>query len=127
MATRNGVGEINELVKLLDEYQLEVPNSFKKVWEFNTLEEADAFVKQVTEKGRVLDGHDYKTQLKDENGDKIKDKFKPILNSRGKIEIGYCPVGEMVVKCVEQAARMMQSPVHITGAYLTGMSWGDCH
>ncbi|URC22341.1 DNA polymerase [Serratia phage vB_SmaM-ChuuTotoro] len=110
-----------------DEYQLQVPNHFKKVWEFDTLEQADAFVAQMTEKKRVLDGHEYKKQCKDENGDKIKDKFEPILNARGKIEIGYCPVGEMVVKCVEQAARLMKSPVHITGAYLTGMNWGDCH
>ncbi|URC22860.1 DNA polymerase [Serratia phage vB_SmaM-Kashira] len=110
-----------------DEYQLQVPNSFKKVWEFDTLEQADAFVADMTSKKRVLDGHDYKKQCKDENGDKIKGKFDPILNARGKIEIGYCPVGEMVVKCVEQAARLMKSPVHITGAYLTGMNWGDCH
>lgn len=127
MAACNGAGEINDLVELLDEYQLQVPNHFKKVWEFDTLEQADAFVAQMTEKKRVLDGHEYKKQCKDENGDKIKDKFEPILNARGKIEIVYCPVGEMVVKCVEQAARLMKSPVHITGAYLTGMNWATCH
>lgn len=110
-----------------DEYQLEVPFSFKKVWEFNTIAEADAFVAQMESKGRVIDGHDYKKPKVDANGDKIKGEFDPILNANGKIQIIYCPVGEMVVKCVEQAAKMMKSPVHITGAYLTGMNWGDCH
>lgn len=127
MATRNGVGEINDLAKLLDEYQLQVPLKYLKKWEFDTLEEADAFVKEWEAKGRVFDGHEYKEAVKDEEGNKIKGQFTPILNENGKIQIQYCPVGEMVVKCVEKAARMMGSPVHITGAYLTGKSWADCH
>lgn len=110
-----------------DEYQLEVPNHFKKVWEFDTLEAADAFVAKCEADGLILDGHDYKDQVKDEEGNKVKGKFTPILNANGKIEIGYCPVGEMVVRCVEKAAQMMSSPVHITGAYLTGQNWADCH
>jgi hypothetical protein len=110
-----------------DEYQLEVPNHFKKVWKFRTLEEADAFVKECEAKKMVLDGHEYKKPVKDENGDKIKGQFKPILNADGLIEIGYCPVGEMVVRCVEKAAQMMNSPVFITGAYLCGSNWSDCH
>lgn len=127
MATRNGVGEINDLVKLLDEYQLQVPLKYLKKWEFDTLEEADAFVKEWEAKGRVFDGHEYKEAVKDEEGNKIKGQFTPILNENGKIQIQYCPVGEMVVKCVEKAARIMGSPVHITGAYLTGRNWSECH
>lgn len=121
------MGESNDLVKLLDEYQLQVPKKYLKKWEFDTLEEADAFVKACEEKGRVLDGHAYKDPVKDENGDKIKGQFTPVLNENGKIQIQYCPVGEMVVKCVEKAAKMMGSPVHITGAYLTGNNWAECH
>lgn len=114
-----------------DEYQLEVPHKFKKVWEFDTIEQADAFCKEAEAKKMVLDGHDYKKVIKDEKGEPVlvdgKKTYKPILNKNGKIEVIYCPVGEMVVRCVEQAAKMMKSPVHITGAYLTGMNWGDCH
>lgn len=127
MATRNGVGESNDLVKLLDEYQLQVPKKYLKKWEFSTLEEADAFVADCKTKGIVLDGHDYKEALKDLEGNKIKGKFTPILNENGKIQIQYCPVGAMVVSCVEKAARMMGSPVLITGAYLTGNNWAQCH
>lgn len=127
MATRNGVGEINDLVKLLDEYQLQVPNKYLKKWEFDTWQDAEAFVKEGETKGRVFDGHEYKKAVLDENGDKIKGQFTPVLNENGKVQIQYCPVGEMVVKCVEKAARIMGSPVHITGAYLTGRSWADCH
>lgn len=127
MATRNGVGERNDLVKLLDEYQLQVPKKYLQKWEFDTLEEADAFAAACAAKGRVLDGHPYKEPLKDLEGNKIKGQFTPVLNENGKIQIQYCPVGEMVVKCVEKAAKMMGSPVHITGAYLTGSNWAECH
>lgn len=118
---------VRRVIYYHDEYQLEVPNHFKKVWTFDTLEQADAFVAECKAKKMVLDGHEYKKQLKDADGNKIKDQYKPILNSEGKIEIGYCPVGEMVVRCVEKAAQMMNSPVWITGAYLTGQNWSDCH
>lgn len=124
MATRNGVGERNDLVKLLDEYQLQVPKKYKKTWEFSSLEEADKFVEECKAKKMVLDGHDYKEEIKDDAGNVT---VQPILNSNGKIEIGYCPVGEMVVRCIEQAAKMMRSPVFITGAYLTGANWAECH
>ena len=132
MATRNGVGESNDLVKLLDEYQLQVPLKYRKEWRFDTLEAATAFVDEMESKGRVLDGHDWRKVVKDENGDKMKDEngntvYEGIFGDDGKILIQYCPVGEMVVKCVEKAARMMGSPVHITGAYLTGYNWADCH
>lgn len=132
MVTRNGVGEINDLVKLLDEYQIEVPEKYKKKFYFDTLEEADAFVKEFKSQGKHLDGHKYFKIRKDENkedvldgnGDPIRD---PVLNDDGKIEIIYCPVGELVVKCIEKAAKMQGSPVHITGEYLTGYNWADCH
>ena len=127
MATRNGVGEHNDLVKLLDEYQLQVPKKYLQRWEFNTIEEADAFAADCEAKGRVLDGHPYKEPLKDMEGNKIKGQYVPVLNENGKLQIQYCPVGEMVVKCVEKAAKMMGSPVHITGAYLTGKNWAECH
>lgn len=116
MATRQGVGESNDLVKLLDEYQLEVPHSFKKTWTFTEEEKAKAFVEECLKKRMVLDGHCVK-----------EGKFKCDPDENGVFTITYCPVGEMVVRCVEQAAKMMKSPVHITGEYLCGANWGECH
>ena len=110
-----------------DEYQLEVPEHFRKTWEFDTIEQADAFKAECEAKGMKLDGHPYKEAKKDADGNKIKGEFVPVLNENGKLQIRYCPVGEMVVRCVEQAAKMMQSPVFITGEYLTGRNWAECH
>lgn len=119
-------------LNFLDEYQLQVPKKYLKKWEFDSWEDAEVFVLKEQAKGRVFDGHPYKKAVKDDNGNEIKDEngdliYKPVLNANGKVQIQYCPVGEMVVKCVEKAARMMGSPVHITGAYLTGANWAQCH
>lgn len=116
MATRKGVGRINEPVKLLDEYQLEVPDSFKQSWTFNSEADAKAFVEACLAKKMIMDGHCVK-----------EGKFKCDPDDNGVYTIVYCPVGEMVVRCVEKAAQLMKSPVHITGEYLTGLNWGDCH
>ena len=99
-----------------DEYQLEVPHSFKKQWTFTKEAEAKAFVEACLSKKMVLDGHCVK-----------EGKFKCDPDENGVYTITYCPVGEMVVRCVEKAAQLMKSPVHITGEYLCGMTWGDCH
>lgn len=124
--------DVRRLIYYHDEYQLQVPKKYLKKWEFDTLEEATAFVKEWEAKGRVFDGHEWRKAVKDENGDKVKDAegntvYEGIFGEDGKIHIQYCPVGEMVVRCVEKAARIMGSPVHITGAYLTGANWAQCH
>lgn len=107
---------VRRIIYYHDEYQLEVPHKFKKVWRFTDEAKAKAFVEQCLAKGLVLDGHCVK-----------EGKFKCDPDEDGVYNIIHCPVGQMVVKCVEQAAKMMKSPVHITGEYLTGTSWGDCH
>lgn len=107
---------VRRIIYYHDEYQLEVPHKFKKEWKFNDEATAKAFVEQCLAKGLVLDGHCVK-----------EGKFKCDPDENGVYTIIHCPVGQMVVKCVEQAAKMMKSPVHITGEYLTGTSWGDCH
>lgn len=103
-----------------DEYQLQVPKHFMKKWEFDVLDEAEAFAKSLKDQGRHIDGH--KRFTKEDDG-----SITEIRNENGKFEVIYCPVGEMVVKCVEKAAQMMGSPVHITGDYLTGTNWATCH
>ncbi len=132
MATRNGVGESNELVKLQDEYQLQVPNKYREFYYFDTIEEADNFKNECDKKGKILDDHKYKKEVKDKDGNVIKDSngdkfYEPITNQDGKLVLIYCPVGEMVVRSIEKAAKMMGSPVFITGGYLTGQSWAECH
>lgn len=116
----------------MDEYQLQVPLSFRKFYYFDTIEELDAFKAEQEAKGVIFDGHKYKKERRDENGEKMVDKdgnqlYDPILNEDGKLTLMYCPVGEMVVKCFWQASKMLGVPFQITGEYLTGRSWGECH
>lgn len=107
---------VRRIIYYHDEYQLEVPHKFKKTWTFDNEADAKKFVEACLAKKMILDGHCVK-----------EGKFKCDPDENGIYTIMYCPVGEMVVRCVEQAARMMKSPVHITGEYLTGMNWGACH
>lgn len=46
MVTRNGVGRINDSVKLVDEAQYEVKHGLVKYKKFNTEEDADKFQKE---------------------------------------------------------------------------------
>lgn len=117
MATRNGVGGSNEPVKPLDEIQCQVPESFKDVKVFNSVEEAQAYCEHAVKvKKYVFDGHYFK-------GGKV--TAEPDEN--GKVTIIRCPVGELLVRCVEKAAKLMEIPVFITGEYLCGYSWADSH
>lgn len=107
---------VRRIIYYHDEYQLEVPERFKKVWKFSDEEEARKFVESCLAKKMVLDGHCVK-----------EGKFKCDPDENGIYHITYCPVGEMVVRCIERSAKMMNSPVFITGEYLTGYSWAECH
>lgn len=124
--------DVRRIIYYHDEYQLQVPNKYRKTWYFDTIEETEAFLKKGKAEGRHFDGHKYKKAVLDAEGKEVKDAageviYEPILSENGKIKVMYCPVGEMVVKCVEKAAQMMNSPVHITGDYLTGQNWAQCH
>lgn len=125
-------GSLTTYPKAMDEYQLQVPLSFRKFYYFDTIEELEAFKAEQEAKGVIFDGHKYKKERRDENGEKMVDKdgnqlYDPILNEDGKLTLMYCPVGEMVVKCFWKASKMLGVPFQITGEYLTGRSWGECH
>ncbi len=82
---------------------------YLKKWEFDATEDAKAFVKEWEAKGRVFDGHEWRKAVKDENGENVKDAegntvYEGVFGEDGKIHIQYCPVGEMVVKCVESCS-----------------------
>lgn len=50
------------------------------------------------------------------------------VTSRGKVARCYCRAGELMVQCIQDAYRdELKFDVPITGEYLFGKSWGDCH
>ncbi|QHR73593.1 DNA polymerase [Escherichia phage naam] len=125
---------VRRIIYYHDEYQLQVPDTpkYKTVYTFDTIEELEAFKAEQESKLHVFDGHKYKKARKDEDGNEVVDRdgntvYDPILNDDGKLELIWSPVGEMVVHCFWQASKMMGVPFQITGEYLCGRNWGDCH
>lgn len=125
---------VRRIIYYHDEYQLQVPDTpkYKTVYTFDTIEELEAFKAEQEAKLHVFDGHKYKKARKDEDGNEVVDGdgntvYDPILNDDGKLELIWSPVGEMVVHCFWQASKMMGVPFQITGEYLCGRNWGDCH
>lgn len=125
---------VRRIIYYHDEYQLQVPDTpkYKTVYTFDTIEELETFKSQQEAKLHVFDGHKYKKARKDEEGNEVVDRdgntvYDPILNDDGKLELIWSPVGEMVVHCFWQASKMMGVPFQITGEYLCGRNWGDCH
>ncbi|EFK4167095.1 hypothetical protein A8390_002301 [Escherichia coli] len=125
---------VRRIIYYHDEYQLQVPDTpkYKTVYTFDTIEELEAFKAEQEAKLHVFDGHKYKKARKDEDGNEVVDRdgntvYDPILNDDGKLELIWSPVGEMVVHCFWQASKMMGVPFQITGEYLCGSNWGDCH
>ncbi|EOL2862320.1 hypothetical protein QY762_RS12980 [Escherichia coli] len=125
---------VRRIIYYHDEYQLQVPDTpkYKTVYTFDTIEELEAFKAEQEAKLHVFDGHKYKKVRKDEDGNEVVDRdgntvYDPILNDDGKLELIWSPVGEMVVHCFWQASKMMGVPFQITGEYLCGRNWGDCH
>lgn len=125
---------VRRIIYYHDEYQLQVPDTpkYKTVYTFDTIEELETFKAKQEAKLHVFDGHKYKKARKDEDGNEVVDKdgntvYDPILNDDGKLELIWSPVGEMVVHCFWQASKMMGVPFQITGEYLCGRNWGDCH
>lgn len=125
---------VRRIIYYHDEYQYEIPDNglFKTVYEFDTLEELEKFKAEEEAKGRIFTGNKYKKARKDENGEEVVDSdgktvYDPIINENGKCQLIHCKVGEMVVKCFHQAARIMKAPFQISGEGLVGYSWGECH
>lgn len=125
---------VRRIIYYHDEYQLQVPDNdkYKTVYTFDTIEELEEFKAKQEAKLHVFDGHKYKKARKDDDGNEVVDRdgntvYDPILNDDGKLELIWSPVGEMVVHCFWQASKMMGVPFQITGEYLCGKNWGDCH
>lgn len=93
-------------LNILDEYQIQTPKSFVEFVKHETQEAAKEFLLD----NKLMAG-------------------KPKLIEEVWYSV-YSPVGELMVKCVEQAAKMMRFPVKITGEYLVGLpseGWAGTH
>lgn len=100
-----------------DEIQCQVPESFKDVKVFSSVAAAQAYCELAVKKSKyVFDGHYFK-----------EGKVVAEPDENGNVTIIRCPVGELLVRCVEKAAKLMALPVFITGEYLCGYSWADSH
>jgi hypothetical protein len=86
-----------------DEYQLQIPEEFVRWKEFDTEEAAKEF---------SVDNFILSARVREENG-----IFKR----------AYCRVGELVIDSIEEATADLGSPIIITGEYIVGKSWADCH
>lgn len=80
---------------------------------FNSEEEAKAF----TVEGRVLSGNVRKFYHKATDGTAL-----PPTYARG-----YTKAGELMVRAFEESARQLECPFQITGKYMLGRTWGECH
>lgn len=109
--------DVRRIIYYHDELQVEVPEKFKDLRYFDTKEEAQRYAEEKVKEGYIFDGHYYKA------GAIVSE---PVAGN-GKFPLLRCPVGELAVKCVERACKMMKLPVKITGEYLTGYSWADAH
>lgn len=107
---------VRRIIYYHDEFQLEVPEKYKEVRYYTSLEEAQRYVTLEIKAGKVFEGHTVK-----------EGKVICEADSQGRYMVSYCPVGEMVVRSIEKAAKVMKAPVFITGEYLCGYSWGGCH
>ena len=126
--TKNGMYEkgVRRVIYYHDEYQIQTPKEYVKFIKLdinsaerklNKKEEletdkevAERLAKEATYNGKLMAG---------------KPKF---IN--GEWFAVYSIVGELMVKCVEKAAQLMNFPVHITGEYLIGLpseGWAGTH
>ena len=71
-------GSLTTYPKAMDEYQLQVPLSFRKFYYFDTIEELEAFKAEQEAKGVIFDGHKYKKERRD---DLVITLFLPVLIS----------------------------------------------
>lgn len=73
---------------------------------------AKTFIKETSEKtGKVLAAK----------------PVKRFVDNKEVFSVGYTLAGELMVKAFEQAAVDLNCPIPITGEYMLGKNWGDCH
>lgn len=138
-----------------DEYQLQVPEELMRWKKFDTevrnkktvkgilkdLKESKSNEKKgrdflskedVAEKNKVTLEQVISTERADSDAMSLKvDNFMLSANTfifdSGKIGRCYSRAGVLMVEAIEEAYQQLNCPVHITGEYLCGKTWGDCH
>lgn len=145
----------DELYNGKDEYQLQVPDEMMRWKKFETGVEDSLIVNNVIHdlkaaKKAKKDGKDYLTNLQIgmvygiteqdvENIDKAKkdaddlkmDNFLLSGNTytfeNGDIGRNFSRAGVIMVEAIEEAYERLNFNVKITGEYLCGTTWGECH
>lgn len=138
-----------------DEYQLQVPAEMMRWKRFETGVENKALVNSIIAelkkaKKAKKEGKDYKTNLQlgieygllESDIDNIQtakeqaDKYEVegfLLSGNtytfenGDVARNYSRAGVIMVEAIEEAYQQLNCPVKITGEYLCGRTWGDCH
>jgi hypothetical protein len=98
---------VSRTVYYHDEYQQQVPDNLVRWKMFDTKEEAESYeVDKFILSGNVRE-----------------------FTEDGKTQWGraYCKAGELMVKAIEEATEKLGCPFDITGEYLMGKTWGQCH
>lgn len=139
----------------MDEYQLQVPDSLMRWKKFETpltdkktIENILHDVKEA--KGNEKKGKDFLSveDIASKNGVSVDDVigtteaqkqasglvvegFMLAANTyvfeTGAIGRCYSRAGVLMVEAIEEAYKQLNCPVHITGEYLAGKNWANCH
>lgn len=138
-----------------DEYQIEIPPNLIRFKEFSTGFEDKGFVETVLKdvaksKKNKKAGKEYKSAKEMcEEYNITMDQLKKVINAEteakeleggkfllsgnvkvlpnGNVARAYSRTGELMVKAIEEAYVQMGFRVPITGEYLFGKNWADCH
>ena len=115
-----------EHLELVDEYQIQTPKKYVKLIKIDI----DTVERRLNKKGELESDKEVAERLSKDikDGNKLMAGKPKLIN--GEWFAVYSIVGELMVKCVEKAAQIMNFPVHITGEYLVGLpseGWAGTH
>jgi DNA polymerase III epsilon subunit-like protein len=100
------------IIMMHDEQQQSVNKQLVRLKYFETEEEAKSYKKEIESEGKFI------------LSDIGKSFEEPNLN---KYFVGWCKVGELMVKGLLAAGEYYNLPIKLTSGYQIGKSWKDCH
>lgn len=92
----------------LDEAQIEVSKELLKFKRFASKEECQVFRKEQKENFGLIWSEEHESP-------------------KGGWFVGYCRVGELVVKAVEETTEHYKLKVPLSADYVVGSGWNNCH
>lgn len=149
------VGCVTCTITMMDEYQLQVPDSLVRWKKFeNGLKDktkVEDILRDVDKSKKLKEkGKPYKSAIEicNEYGIEM-DQLKAVINSHsqaialeggkfslsgnvrvlddGSLGRAYTRAGELMVRCIEDAYKLLDFKVPITGSYLIGKDWAETH